>query len=319
MTPRTHHHGAWRRTGVWPLLAIYATTTLLIPGCASQTAPPIAREQSVQSQIPFHLPAGAKVALTQGSLKRPFALVYGEPGSPPHPKMSYRGKASCNPEKFVGLGQLGLLGLALGLSMWGVTCATSSIAAAEPIEVGEEPKKLVILGDAPKEPTAERRKAPEGKSDPAPDTARRELAASAFATSIAKLRPLHERVRSYAGERSLGELAEPSEPTSELSRDGRNGRQEPDFIIELGIDSVEMRPINLEGGFYWFGLVAQGRLVRVKDRSVVQAFQTESNTNPYPWTPDNVNQLSEELDFALNILAQRIVDEWIEPALKQPR
>jgi len=317
MKAATRRDAAWER-GIWPFLAIFLTTTLLMPGCASQTVQPVAHGQAAESQVPYRLPPGTKVALTEGRFNRPVTVKHGAPGSP-YPKRSYHSDRNSSDSSmcWVGYGWLPLM--ALGL----VGCAAELLSSKEPakpaqVEVEEEPRKLTILRDVPTEDASKERKASDGKSDSPPSSPQRQLAERAFATSIASLRSLPDRVRSYGRERGLGDLNEPPGQAPELPPDQHKGREAPDYVIELGIAGVEMHSTHY-GELYWFGVIGGGRLIRVKDNSVVQAFVTEANTNPYPWTPEDVKQLSEELDFALNTLAQRIVDEWLEPVIKGQR
>ena len=316
MNPTTHPFAA-RELGLRTFVAMIAATTLVVSGCASKTAQPIARGQPAESQIPYRLPAEAKIAVTHGRFSHPTGVVHGGPGSP-YPKQAIISNESC--VKNLSAPDMSGLGIWLVyLAIVGTKCAVDSISAAqEEKEERKDPKTLIILRDVPTADTSQAHKASDGKDDPAADSAQRRLSAKAFAAAIAHLRPLPDRVRSYARERGLGELDESPAPEAKSPQDTSEAPTVADYIIEVGVAGVEMRPTHF-GELYWFGLIARGRLVRIKDQSVLQAFETEANTNPDAWRPEGVRQLSEELDFALNVLARRIVDDWLEPVLKGQR
>ncbi|MDH3288911.1 MAG: hypothetical protein OEP48_14480 [Betaproteobacteria bacterium] len=60
MKPALPRYGPWQK-GAWPFIAMFVATTLIMPGCASQTAQPVAPEQPEKTKVPYRLPAGVKV------------------------------------------------------------------------------------------------------------------------------------------------------------------------------------------------------------------------------------------------------------------
>ena len=303
----TSRVGAGEKGG-WPFFTLVVTAMLFMPGCAPLTAQPKNRGQPAESQTPYALPPQAKIALSQGQFKDPVELTHAGSGSP-FPERKIVDKFSCDKVNISGPN------LSAGMGLWlvylgavGVSYAAHCIGDPPVQQEEPEPKRLTILKDVPAE----------HKAEYTLGTRQRDLAERAFEKSIVGLHPLPDRVRRYARERGLGELAEPPAQASKSPPDERKGHEMPDYVIELGIAAVELHPTD-SGDFYWFGFVARGRLVRAKDKLVVQAFETAANTNAYPWTPKDVKGLSGELDFALNTLAKTIVDEWLEPALKGSR
>ena len=299
-------------------VAMFVAATLVVAGCASQTTQSINRGQPAESQVPYRLPPGTKVALTEGRFNRPITIVHGARGSP-YPKGSYR--PDSGPADWCGAALQTVLTLPLAaFYLAGCTQKVfSSGKPAKPVEVKQQPKRLTIVRDVPTEDASKERKASEGKSDSAPSSPQRQLAKRAFATAMPPLRSLPDRVRSIARERGLGELDEPPGQAMESRLDIRKAREVPDYVIEMGIAGVEIRPEHDEEHHYWFSVIGGGRLIRVADDSIVQAFTTEANTNAFPWTPEDVKWLSNELDLVINALAQLIVDEWLEPVLKGQR
>ena len=68
--------------------------------------------------------------------------------------------------------------------------------------------------------------------------------------------------------------------------------------------------------------IARGRLVRVSEKAVLDEITVLADTNYMTvtsWSPKTAQVLSREFDLALDKLAARVVNEWIDPLLKGPR
>lgn len=138
-----------------------------------------------------------------------------------------------------------------------------------------------------------------------------------FAKALASMPPMLNRIQRYAAERELGELLvlpKRSDGSAVHQPGHYSGR---DYVFEIVVPHVMPRP-SIDAPSYWFRIIAWGRVIRVKDGSVVDHFTTyaDSNTQIASVWADQSNQLLvTELNLAMDDVAKNIVNQWIKPAL----
>jgi len=263
-----------------PLMALLVAATLMMSGCASRTAPPVAPNQRANTEAPYRLPTGAKVALKQGGPKRT-TMVRDIP--------SNNSKSLC--DSGLDHGGPALAFNPFLMTGWALVCAVER-AMADPSAVPQI--QYVKL---------------------------QEPAAEGFAKSLGELRPLSERVQGYARERGLGEFTELPDQRPQSAPDDLQDREAPGYVFELAVAHVELHRRG-EHDIYYLRLTAEGRLVQLEDKRVVDKFTARIDSPDSiiaSWRPEAGKRFSPDFDFVLDRLAKRFVNQWIEPALHGSR
>ena len=312
------------RRGLWPFLAMFLLSSLLMPGCATQNSQTAAPGQRANAKTPYQLPRDAKVALVAG--QRDLKISYMESRNERH-ESPERKSATVELSKHIPEGivkcTIGGLLVALPLCALVMPIMLPSIglavdAAATAKEAAQNLSKQDTEKHKSAEELAKERKAAEEKLVAIQDVISKHLTGTD--TTLEPQRPLVVRVQSYARESGVSDVVDVANLGPQSVDNDPGDSPNADYVFELSITSLELVPTAYVDT-YWFSLRAQGRLLRTADKAVVDTFATRAATSTKSfgaWTAENGKQLSVALDTARDDLAKTFVDGWIKPALIGP-